>query len=180
MTAQILLESGEKSGASTLRIVKKGKSMQKIVVDANIVVKWFITEEFSNLALMIRDRFVEGQIEILAPTLLNYEVLNALRYSKLFPQEDLVDAAISLENYGILQFPLIGDYGQKTISLAVEYNISIYDAAYVALTDVLEVQAYSADRILVENVHQNYQEKFLFITKLEKNKKIRKEKEEEE
>lgn len=154
--------------------------MQRIVVDANIVVKWFITEEYSNLALTIRDRFVEGQIELLAPTLLHYEVVNALRYSNLFPQEDLVDAAISLDNYGILQFPLIGDYVQKTIRLAVEYNISIYDAAYVALTDVLEVHAYSADKILVKNVSKNYREKFFFITKLENIEEKREETQEEE
>ena len=68
---------------------------------------------------------------------------------------------------------MIGDYAQKTISLAVDFNISIYDAAYVALTDVLEVHAYSADKILVKNVQKKYGEKFFFITKLEKNERRR-------
>jgi predicted nucleic acid-binding protein len=70
---------------------------------------------------------------------------------------------------------VIGNYAQKAISLAVNYNISIYDAAYVALTGVLEVHAYSADKILVKNVQKKYGEKFFFITKLEKNERRRSE-----
>ncbi|MFX1514764.1 MAG: type II toxin-antitoxin system VapC family toxin [Promethearchaeota archaeon] len=148
------------------------KQIQKIVVDASLVVKWFISEEYSNLALEIRDHFVEGQIELYAPNLLHYEVLNALKYSNLFSRENLADAVTSLENYGIIQLPLNGEYAQKTMQLAVEQNISIYDAAYVSLTDVMGIIAYSADKKLVDTVQKDYGKAFLFITLLEeKNEK---------
>ena len=141
--------------------------MRKIIVDASLVVKWFITEEYSNLALEIRDRFVNGQLELFAPSLLQYEVLNALKYSNLFSLDNLVDAVTSLENYGIIQVPLNGDYAQKTLKLAVDHNISIYDAAYIGLTDVLGICAYSADKKLVDTVNKDYSNKFFFITTLD-------------
>ena len=141
--------------------------MEKIVVDASLVVKWFITEEYSNLALQIRDRFINGQLELFAPNLLHYEVLNALKYSNLFSLDNLLDAIISLENYGIIQVPLNGDYAHKTMKLALDLNISIYDAAYVGLTDTLGICAYSADKKLVDTVNKDYGNQFLFITTLD-------------
>jgi len=141
--------------------------MKKIVVDASLVVKWFISEKYSQLALEIRDHFVNGEIELFAPNLLNYEVLNALKYSNLFSPENLADAVTSLENYGIIQLPLNGKYAQKTMALAVEHNISLYDAAYVGLTDVMGICAYSADKKLVETVQKDYKKSFLFITTIE-------------
>lgn len=149
--------------------------MKKVVVDASLVVKWFITEEYSNLALEIRDRFVNGQLELLAPNLLHYEVLNALKYSNLFSLDNLADAITSLENYGIIQVPLNGDYAQKTMKLSVDHNISIYDAAYVGLTDVLGICAYSADKKLVDTVHKDYKKKFFFITSLDEKNETKEE-----
>lgn len=141
--------------------------MKKIVVDANLVVKWFISEKHSRLALKVRDHFVNGEIELYAPNLLHYEVLNALKYSNLFSGENLADAVTSLENYGIIQVPLNGEYAQKTMSLVVEQNISIYDAAYVGLTDVMGICAYSADKKLVDTIQKDYGESFFFISTIE-------------
>ena len=143
--------------------------MERIVVDASIVVKWFINEQYSDLALTIRDRFVDGQLELLAPDLLHYEVLNALKYSNFFSKDNLANAATSLENYGIIQFPLIGDYAQKVVKLAEVYNLSIYDAAYIGLTDILDVCVYSADKKLVDKILIDYGKKIFFITDLEVN-----------
>lgn len=138
--------------------------MPKIVIDASVVVKWFINEKYSELALKIRDRFVEGQLDLLSPSLLHYEVLNALKYSNLFNLGELTKAASSLENYGIIQVPLNGEYAQKVVELSENYNLSIYDAAYIGLADILDVHAYSADKKLVDKVHKDYGERFLFIS----------------
>jgi predicted nucleic acid-binding protein len=54
----------------------------KIVVDASVAVKWFVEEEFSDLALKLRDMHVNGLVDLVAPSLMPYEVLNALKYSK--------------------------------------------------------------------------------------------------
>jgi predicted nucleic acid-binding protein len=74
--------------------------MKQIVIDANVVVKWFIEEGNSTKARILRDKFIGKEIKLITPSLLYFEVLNALKYSKLFNQAELNDAEESLENYG--------------------------------------------------------------------------------
>jgi len=73
---------------------------QKAVVDASIVVKWFLEEKFSDEAKEMRDSFVTGKLVISVPSLLLYECLNALWQSRLFREEELALAARALSKYG--------------------------------------------------------------------------------
>ena len=57
---------------------------REVVVDASVVVKWFIEEEFSREARLLRDAYADGLVDIVTPSLLPYEVLNALKYSGAF------------------------------------------------------------------------------------------------
>jgi len=41
--------------------------MQLAVVDASVVAKWFVEEEGSVKALEIRDRYVTGELRLIAP-----------------------------------------------------------------------------------------------------------------
>ncbi len=54
------------------------------VVDASVVVKWFVREEYTGEPLRLRDAYVDGLVDLLAPYLLPMEVLNALKYSGRF------------------------------------------------------------------------------------------------
>jgi predicted nucleic acid-binding protein len=140
--------------------------MEKIVVDASVIAKWFIEEEDSEKAAKIRNQFIEGQMELISPNLLHYEVLNALKYSKLFSNEELTSAVTSLENYGIIQVPLNGEYAQKVIIMSLENEISIYDAAYIGLAEILNIKIYTADRRLAKKLKGNYQKRIQLIAKL--------------
>lgn len=138
--------------------------MQKIVIDASIVTKWFISEEYSDIAIKIRDCFVEGKLDLLAPDLLSYEVVNALKYSKLFPVTDLKDAVAALDNYGITLIPFKGEFAQKATEIAVKYDITIYDAAYIGLAVFLDIHVYSADKKLISKVSKDFKEDISFIS----------------
>ena len=39
----------------------------EVVVDASVIVKWFVEEEGSDKSLKLRDRYIEGEIRIIAP-----------------------------------------------------------------------------------------------------------------
>ncbi|MBU2559444.1 type II toxin-antitoxin system VapC family toxin, partial [archaeon] len=56
----------------------------KIVVDASVVAKWFLEEVHSEMAEAIRKDYADGLLDLAAPSLLPYEVLNALRYNPDF------------------------------------------------------------------------------------------------
>ena len=137
--------------------------MEKVVIDASVVVKWFIEEEASEEALAIRTQFIEGEIELMSPSVLNYEVLNALKYSTLYNIQELIIAATALENYGIIQVPLNGEYAKQVVTIALENEISIYDAAYIGLAEIMETQVYTADIQMSEKVQKEQRKRVRVI-----------------
>ena len=42
---------------------------RQIVVDASVVVKWFVEEEYGREARLLRDAYVNGLIDLIAPSL---------------------------------------------------------------------------------------------------------------
>ena len=68
----------------------------QFVVDSSVVSKWFLEEPDSAKAIDLRDGFAVGKLRLAVPTLLFYEVMNALRFSGTFKRADLLLAAKSL------------------------------------------------------------------------------------
>ncbi len=124
--------------------------MERVVADASVIAKWFVDEIHSDKARELRDRYINGNIEIVAPELMPYEVLNALKYTGLFTAEELVMAAKSLSLYGFRLYSLSGKLAEKTVEISVQRDVTIYDASYVALADELGAKLYTADKKLIE------------------------------
>ena len=138
----------------------------KIAVDASVVVKWFVEEKYSKEALMIRDSFIEGLVDIVVPSLLYFEVLNALKYSGAFGEDELKKVARILEDYQFTLYELEGAYAEKAVEIAMRKGITIYDASYVALALIEGVDLYTAAEKLLTKTED------LKITKHLKNFKI--------
>lgn len=103
------------------------------VVDSSIVTKWFLTESDSEKAVRVRDEFATGGIRLAVPTLLFYEVVNALRFSGVFKEADLTLASDSLSKY---QFEIWRPRGRLlalSAQLSLREEVTVYDACYVAL-----------------------------------------------
>ncbi|MEW6069783.1 MAG: type II toxin-antitoxin system VapC family toxin [Candidatus Thermoplasmatota archaeon] len=124
---------------------------RKAVVDASIVAKWFLEEEYTHQALKVRDDFATGALNFIAPSLLLFEVLNALKLSSVFKKKELSQIARALGNYGFELINLTGDFAERTASIAEERNITIYDASYIALAELHKINLYSADWKVVKN-----------------------------
>jgi len=126
--------------------------MIEIVIDASVVVKWFIEEIDSDNARLLRDKFIEGEIELTAPSLLYFEVLNALKYSQLFDPSELDNAGESLENYGFNIITIKDKIRKHMIKIAVEHEISIYDASYMGLSIGLDKIYCTADEKIIKKL----------------------------
>lgn len=125
--------------------------MARAVVDASVVLKWFLREEFSDAARRLRNDFVTGEVDLDAPTLLPYEVMNAARYSRAFSERELLRLAEALEALGLALHPFEGDLVALAVKLATSARTTIYDASYLALADNLGVKFYTADRELLKS-----------------------------
>jgi len=103
--------------------------VERIVLDASVVVKWFVAEEGTEEALRIRKRYVEGEVEVIAPELILFETLNALRYKGLFTESEVRRMTESLDAYGFDLFSLRWEYAAQAIKVEFEDNITVYDTA---------------------------------------------------
>lgn len=127
----------------------------KIVADASIIAKWFLTEEHSDKSLQLRDAFAKGKVIIAAPSLIFYETLNTLRYSGVYDKDELGGVAESLSKYGFEVWEPKGRLLKDTVRVSIEHDLTVYDATYVVLVIALKGQLYTADSELVEKFPDN-------------------------
>lgn len=123
-----------------------------VVVDASVVVKWFVDEENSSDAIHLRDDYVARLIDVASVELLPFEVLNALRYAPGIGEIDLKSVSTSLDAYQLSLEELRGDLAYRCIQNSLRYGISIYDSSYLSLGELKEIPVYTADEKLIRKV----------------------------
>ena len=122
--------------------------MKRYVVDASVATRFVLDEELDDEAKSILEGFVEGDYNLLAPTLINYEVGNALRTAAARKDISVQESGESYEAF--LGFKIdvdnmeIDDY-MGALALSSRRNISIYDAAYIWLSKKLAAPLVTAD-----------------------------------
>jgi len=126
--------------------------MNEVVVDASVVVKWFVQEEWSEEAGALKEDYAAGKVDLIAPSVMPFEVLNALRYSGAFNEYELIKAAEALEDFQITLYGLEGNYAKETVKLAMRRGITIYDASYIALAIVRRAILWTADEKLLKKL----------------------------
>lgn len=139
--------------------------MEEIVVDASVIVKWFVVEQLREKALGIRDDFIEGRIRLNAPALMLFEVLNATKHGhRDIDSRALGEISESLGLYGIKLYNLEGEYAKETVQAALDNSLTIYDASYIALAKYLQTTVYTSDSNLIRSVRDNYR---IYVRSLE-------------
>ncbi|MFA5867465.1 MAG: type II toxin-antitoxin system VapC family toxin [Actinomycetota bacterium] len=122
------------------------------LIDTSVLVKWFIEEHGSENAIRLRNKSAVGNIDIATTELAYYELANALRNSRLLPEAEIHRAVEDLRAERIHVVPFDMDALHIAIENAVEYEISIYDAYFVALADLEGMTLVTADEKLVAKV----------------------------
>ena len=123
-----------------------------LILDASVAVKWFTMEPLRDKALIIRNKYVNGELDLEAPSLLYYEVANALRYNPRFGIEEVRSAVRALEDLAITVYDFEGELASRAVELAYRFGITVYDAAYVALAAIRNATLYTADKEVVMKV----------------------------
>ncbi len=86
------------------------------------------------------------------PDLLVYEVANPLNYNPRVSEDDLAARVQDLLEYEIDLVPPSFEYSTRIVRTAREFSISVYDASYVALSDMIATNLVTADRRLYEKL----------------------------
>lgn len=106
-----------------------------LVLDASVGVKWFSARDEGSLAqaLAIRASHVAGDILITVPDLFYYEVTNAIVHKHFIPMEAIQSAVASVFALGMNAVPVDGHLLGNSVVLSREFDITVYDACYIAL-----------------------------------------------
>lgn len=121
--------------------------MNRFVLDTSVIVKWFSTidEVDTKSALWLRQGLYENTCQIIIPDLALYELSNALRYNPNFTVEDVTAAIYSLVEMGLTIRAVAPDILVRAIELAYQYDVTLYDAYFLAIAAKTEVMLVTAD-----------------------------------
>ena len=132
--------------------------MKRIVIDASVVLKWYLDDEDNGRpALSLLERYVSQELDIIAPSLLGYEVMNGLAIAKKRGRigEDKLQMAVQ----GFMDLEIsqkhISSFYPKVIHFYNIYNLSAYDASYLALADEESIPLITADERLYNTVKKD-------------------------
>ena len=132
--------------------------MNRSVIDASLVLKWYLSdEEFGETSLRLLQRYLDGDVEFLAPTLLEYEVLNALVYAQRKGRIEPESISLALEGFFDLGMELapVTDLFPRILFFCQTYKCTAYDSSYLALAEAEGVDLITADRKLFDAVKNN-------------------------
>lgn len=140
---------------ATLGALGTDRKKKTLVVDASVALKWqFEDEEAAEEATRLLMDYVEGDQELVAPTLFTYEVLSgieaAIRRGRVPESSGLRAFRFILA----LDIPL-RDFTQlaaRAFRISRQFGISPYDAAYMALAQAEGIELVTGDRKLLSTV----------------------------
>lgn len=121
-----------------------------VVVDSSLALKWIFQEADSFLADALLNDWSRKEIIILAPTLLIYEITNAL-YKKLRKRDISAqrarEALREIELLGIaFDFTTHFELSVRAVELSNQYSLpATYDAHFLALAEREQCELWTAD-----------------------------------
>jgi len=124
-----------------------------VVLDTSIIIKWYQPGEKANEdALKLKEKHALGDETIHVPTLLFWELTNALAFKKEITQKDIKEILGNLFMLGLVVDEFYQEEFAQAFFLARKFGISVYDATYIALAQKLGCQFITADRKLQRKV----------------------------
>ncbi len=124
-----------------------------MITDANVILRAFFPDEGGQpQAQAIIHTYVMGAIALMVPSLLPYEVTNAVLQAVRLGRIDDEKANVILSAFEDLGIPTREATPKRMLELARRYNCSAYDAAYLALTEEMGTQLITGDRRLYNAV----------------------------
>jgi predicted nucleic acid-binding protein len=107
-----------------------------VIVDANVILRAFFPDEEQVQAQALIRNHVAGRIRLAAPTLILYEVTNAVVQAMRRQRITDKDGEAILAAFEGLDIELEPVTWQQMLPLAQRFDRSAYDAAYLALAEM--------------------------------------------
>lgn len=132
--------------------------MKQVVVDASIALKWYLADEdHGQKALVLLTDYVSNKLDIFAPSLLEYEVVNGLLIAQKRGRIKEEKLLMAIDGFLNLDIKLTGlsTFYHRTLYYCKKYNCSVYDSSYLATADGTKSVLVTADEKLYSAVRND-------------------------
>lgn len=119
-----------------------------LVLDASVLLKWFLDEPGSEAALALKRRYRDGELAIVIPALALYEIPNVLRFKRGVPKTEVKDTLRAFWDLDLETVAPTEGLLEEALELSFLTGLSLYDCAYLALAKELDAALITADRHL--------------------------------
>jgi len=129
--------------------------MSEVVVDSNILVKWFIPEDYHEEAKALLKDHLHGNVVVVVPWYALLEFANTLRK---YVTKKIIGMNEVLAIYRLLieSAPHFIEEKEKLVSKALDYSVrrgtTVYDAYYIIIAQELNTVMYTADERLLRQL----------------------------
>jgi predicted nucleic acid-binding protein len=128
------------------------------VIDSSVAFKWVVPEQNTDKALLLRDDFRNGLIELLAPDVFAVEIAHGLtraeRQGRIAVSEAATFWTDAMKTAPLLfaSLPLM----PRAIEISSQMRVGVYDCLYVALAEKENCDFVSADGRLVKMLQPHF------------------------
>ena len=132
--------------------------MKRAVVDASVILKWYLLDEAHGAqALALLQQCIAGELEILAPSLLTYELMNGLVIAGRRARLDQNTVSLSFRGFMSLgvRFYEVSFFADKVLQYCRLYGRSVYDSSYLVLAEQEGTDLITADERLFNSVQKD-------------------------
>jgi predicted nucleic acid-binding protein len=123
-----------------------------LIIDASVLIKFFVPEVLSTKAEQLLARVEEGSVKLFAPDLIYAEAGNTLWKKRRL--KELTQSEVGKITDLIISIPLKIEASKAlfplAIDIAITYEVTVYDALYLSMAKVYETQMMTADRKLFD------------------------------
>jgi predicted nucleic acid-binding protein len=106
----------------------------KSVVDASFILDFLLPDEQSEYVIKTFEEYKKGQMTLMAPLILPFEIANGLKYAIKTKRINQKMALELLEIFLSLKIDLLTSDMYEVLETSLEKELSIYDAAYITLS----------------------------------------------
>ena len=126
----------------------------QLVIDSSVIIKWLnkVEEKYISQADKLLDKLKNGEIHISVPYLVKFEIANALLKGKKLSLSEAADALDAFNKLPLMYLDLDLELMITSYEIAEKYNITFYDASFIAL-------AYKLPALLITD-NPKHQKKF--------------------
>ena len=130
---------------------------KRIVIDASVALKWRLRdEEAVEQVDALLEHFLSQELVLIVPTLFDYEIANALKVAVVrerLAKEEADKIIEEFQGYVLWRYDFV-PLQKQAFQLAYDHQRSVYDSAYLALAQTMDVWFYTGDLKLFRGVQQ--------------------------